>query len=75
MARTLADAERRIADLSDDLAKRGALVETAGREVAALETTVAQMRDAAADHLEVIEQLRTELQSATAAKEQWASRA
>lgn len=75
MTRALGDADRRIVDLSSDLAKHAALVETGGREVAALETTVAQMRNAAADQLEVIEQLRTELQSATAAKEQWASRA
>ena len=75
MARALGDADRRIADLSTDLAKQAALVESGAREVAALETTVAQMRDAASDQLEVIEQLRTELQSATAAKEQWASRA
>ena len=75
MARTLGDADGRIADLSADLAKHAALVDTGMREVAAMETTVAQMRDAAADQLEVIEQLRTELQSATAAKEQWASRA
>ncbi|MGN6259982.1 MAG: methyl-accepting chemotaxis protein [Ralstonia sp.] len=75
MARTLDEADRRVADLSADLARHAALVETGGREVAALETTVARMRDAAADQLEVIEQLRTELQSATAAKEQWASRA
>jgi methyl-accepting chemotaxis protein len=75
MARTVGEADRRIADLSADLDRQAARVETGMREVAALETTVAQMRDAAADQLEVIEQLRTELQSATAAKEQWASRA
>ncbi|KJJ95695.1 chemotaxis protein [Burkholderiaceae bacterium 26] len=75
MARTLDEADRRVADLSADLVRHAALVETGGREVVALETTVARMRDAAADQLEVIEQLRTELQSATAAKEQWASRA
>ncbi|CAJ0859675.1 hypothetical protein R20233_00707 [Ralstonia sp. LMG 32965] len=75
MTRALSDADRRIADLSTDLAKHAALVDTGMREVAAMETTVAQMRDAAADQLEVIEQLRTELQSATAAKEQWAGRA
>lgn len=75
LVRTLGDADRRIADLSADLSKHAALVETGMQEVAALETTVGQMRDAAADQLEVIEQLRTELQSATAAKEHWASRA
>lgn len=75
MTRALGDADRRIADLSADLAKHAAQLETGGREVAALETTVAQMREAAADQLEVIEQLRTELQSATTAKEQWAGRA
>jgi len=75
MARTLGEADRRIADLSADLGRQAARVETGMHEVAALETTVAQMRDAAADRLEVIEQLRTELQSATTAKEQWASRA
>jgi methyl-accepting chemotaxis protein len=75
LARTLVDADRRIADLSADLAKQAALAESGAREVTALETTVAQMRDAASDQLEVIEQLRTELQSATAAKEQWAGRA
>ncbi|WP_343547966.1 methyl-accepting chemotaxis protein [Ralstonia sp.] len=75
MTRALSDADRRIADLSTDLAKHAALVDTGMREVAALETTVAQMCDAAADQLDVIEQLRTELQSATAAKEQWAGRA
>ena len=75
MARTLGDADLRVADLSTDLAKQAALAGSGAREVAALETTVAQMREAASDQLEVIEQLRTELQSATAAKEQWASRA
>ncbi|MEV8473533.1 methyl-accepting chemotaxis protein [Ralstonia sp. UNC404CL21Col] len=75
MTRALSDADHRIADLSTDLAKHAALVDTGMREVAALETTVAQMRNAAADQLDVIEQLRTELQSATAAKEQWAGRA
>ncbi len=75
MTRALGDADRRIADLSTDLTKHAALVDTGMREVAALETTVAQMRNAAADQLDVIEQLRTELQSATAAKEQWAGRA
>ncbi|MET3445844.1 methyl-accepting chemotaxis protein [Ralstonia sp. 1138] len=75
MTRALSNADRRIADLSADLAKYAAQLETGEREVAALETTVAQMREAAADQLEVIEQLRTELQSATAAKEQWAARA
>jgi len=75
VACALSDAERRIAELSADLAKQTALVETHTREVAALETTVAQMRDAASDQLEVIEQLRTELQSAMQAKEQWADRA
>ncbi|CAJ0790673.1 hypothetical protein LMG19083_02038 [Ralstonia psammae] len=75
MARTLDDADRRIADLSADLAKHAALMEAGTREVAALEAAIARMREAAADQLEVIEQLRTELQSATTAKEQWASRA
>lgn len=73
--RAQADAERRLVDLSADLAKQIALVAAGTREVQALETTVAQMRDASADQLEVIEQLRTELQSATQAKDQWASRA
>ena len=69
------DADRRMAELSADLAKQAALAETGTHAVAALETTVAQMRDAASDQLEVIEQLRTELQSAMQAKEQWADRA
>lgn len=71
----LGDADRNIAALSSDLAKQAARVENGTHEVAALETTVVQMRDACADQLEVIEQLRTELQSATQAKEQWADRA
>ncbi|MCO5400413.1 methyl-accepting chemotaxis protein [Ralstonia soli] len=74
-AHALGDADHRIAALSADLARQAALVETGAQEVAALETTVAQMRDASADQLEVIEQLRTELQSAMQAKEQWADRA
>lgn len=74
-ARALRDAERRIGELSADLAKQASVAESCTREVAALEATVAQMQAAAADHQEVIEQLRTELQSATEAKEQWAGRA
>ncbi len=69
------EAEHRIAELSADLAKQVSLVEAGTREVLALDAAAAQMRDAAANQLESIEQLRTELQSATQAKEQWAGRA
>lgn len=75
LARTLGDAERQVAELSDAVAQQAAIAQTRVNEVAALETTVAQMRDAAADQLEVIDQLRTELQAAMHAKEQWADRA
>ncbi|KHK57928.1 chemotaxis protein [Ralstonia sp. A12] len=75
VARTLGDAERRIATLSNDLATQTAHVEAGARDVQTLEATVAQMQSAASDQAELVEQLRTELQSATEAKEQWASRA
>lgn len=75
VARTLGDAERRIATLSNDLATQTAHVEAGARDVQTLEGTVAQMQSAASDQAELVEQLRTELQSATEAKEQWASRA
>ncbi|NMV39189.1 methyl-accepting chemotaxis protein [Ralstonia insidiosa] len=75
LMRTLGDAEHRIAALSRDLAKQTAQVEAGTREVQTLEATVAQMRSAASDQAELVEQLRTELQSAAEAKEHWASRA
>lgn len=75
LMRTLGDAEHRIAALSRDLAKHTAQVEAGTREVQTLEATVAQMQSAASDQAELVEQLRTELQSAAEAKEHWASRA
>jgi len=75
VARMLAQAERRIGELSSALAERASQAEAATREVETLEASVAQMQAAAADQAEAIEQLRTELESATQAKEQWAGRA
>jgi len=75
VTRTLAQAERRIGELSGELAERASQAEAGTREVETLEASVAQMQAAAADQAEAIEQLRTELESATQAKEQWAGRA
>lgn len=65
----LGDANRRTADLSADLTKHTAQVETDMRGVAILETMIGQIRDVATDQLEAIERLRTELQSTTAVEE------
>ncbi|CAJ0786098.1 hypothetical protein LMG7141_01739 [Ralstonia condita] len=73
MARTVQDAHRRAAELTAEVAREAARAEADARAMAALQTTLAQMREATSDHLEVIEQLRTELQSAGAAKAQWAA--
>ncbi|MFP4595572.1 methyl-accepting chemotaxis protein [uncultured Ralstonia sp.] len=74
-AQALADAKGRIATLSAELAQQAALVEQGGRDVQALEATVAQQNEAAAKQAEAAEQLRTELKAATDDKAQWAGRA
>lgn len=75
LASSLRDAQQQASELSEAVARQTAIAQRHANEVAALETSVAQMRDAAADQLEVIEQLRTELQSAAHAKSQLADRA
>jgi methyl-accepting chemotaxis protein len=74
-AQALADAKGRIATLSAELAQQAALVEQGGRDMQALEATVAQQNEAAAKQAEAAEQLRTELKAATDDKAQWAGRA